>query len=325
MENKNVKLVTNNRMWKSYSKINSGYSDEIKYHVVNYKDQQYLIKISNANLFYKKQLAYRAMKKIEALPFSKPMYFDIGYFNENQNVFSIQTWVDGELLKDKITLLPPHAKYNLGMQAGISIKMVHDLPLDNKDCIPISFIRKRRAKKILLYMNSKIKISNDNLLINFINNNINKIYDFNPCYIHHDFSLNNLVINRNMKLGIIDFDKIIVEDPILDLVKIQLFDSEIAPEFCIGVLDGYFNKNIPDSFWLKYAVLTAYNCLTLVLWANSKGLSEILKVNKIIKYILKQYDNFDTLIPKWYYNIKIKPIADQFKFNKEFKIDITND
>ncbi len=325
MLNSPIKTITNNRKWRTYSKINLGYSDEIKYHVINYKNEEYLIKIGSYNNFPRKQLVYRLLKKISNLPFKKPQNFDYGYFNEKNNVFSIQSWIDGEVLKDKINLLPQTTKYMLGKIAGSSLNMIHKIKLDEKDCVPINLIRRRRAKKMLLYMNSKMKTGYDNILINFINDNINKINDFVPCYIHHDFHLNNMIIDKDLKFGIIDFDKATVEDPILDLVKIQMYDVDISYEFCLGVLKGYFDKNIPNTFWLKYAVLTAYNCLSLSLWANSKGLSEILKVNRIVKGVLKQYDNFNNFIPHWYYRLAIKPNAEQFKFNKEFKIDITED
>lgn len=325
MLNFSIKTVTNNRKWKTYSKINLGYSDEIKYHVIDYKNKEYLIKIGSSNYYDRKQLVSRMLKKIANLPFRKPLDFNCGYFNEKNNVFSIQTWLDGDVLKDKINELPQTTKYMLGKIAGSCLKMIHKIELDPKDRIPLNLIRRRRAKKMLLYMNSNTKTNYDNILINFINDNINKINEFVPCYIHHDFHLNNLIVDKDLKLGIIDFDKAIVEDPILDLVKIQMYDVNVNYQFCLGVLNGYFDKNIPNDFWLKYAVLTAYNCLTLSLWANNKGFSEILKVNKIVENILKEYDNFNNLIPNWYYKIVIKPNADQFKFNKEFQIELVED
>lgn len=316
-----VKNITNNRNWKTYQRITTGFSNDLKYLVTDSSDKKYLIRISQSSLNNKKMMEKRFLDSIRELNFNKTICYECSLFNNNKNIFSLYSWVDGEILKNKISKMSYQDKYVFGIQAGKILKKMHSVNIDNKDNISIVQIRSRRAKKMLLYMNSKIKISNDNLLINFINDNISNLYNFEPKYIHHDFHLGNLVLN-NGAIGVIDFDKTIVEDPILDLVKLQIFDVEDGSDFCMGVLDGYFNNDIPNHFWIRYAVLTAYNCITLSLWASSKGLSEVLKINKIIKNLLNEYNNFENYIPNWYYNKAIKNNANQFNFNKEFTIEI---
>lgn len=317
-----VKNITNNRNWKTYQRVTKGFSDDLKYLAIDNNDNKYFIRICSSNWKNKKLMEKRFLDRLQEFNFKKTICYECGLFNNGENVFSLYSWIDGEILKDKISKMSYQDKYVLGFKAGKILKQMHNVDVDKKDKVSIQQIRSRRAKKILLYMSSKIKISNDNLIINFINDNINALYCFEPKYIHHDFHLGNLVIDSKNNIGIIDFNKTIVEDPILDLVKLQIFDVENGSDFCIGVLDGYFGNEIPSDFWIKYAVLTAYNCITLALWANSKGLGEVLKINKIIKNVLNEYNNFENNIPNWYYNKAIKNNARQFNFNKEFTIEI---
>lgn len=317
-----VKNITNNRNWKTYQRITKGFSSDLKYLAIDNNENKYFIRISPIVLKNKKLLEKRFLDKIRNLNFKKTICYECDVFNNGENVFSLYSWIEGDILKNNISRMSYQEKYILGVKTGKMLKEIHNIEVDKKDKVSIQQIRFRRAKKILLYMNSKIKISNDNLIINFINDNINNLYSFEPKYIHHDFHLGNLVIDNKNDIGIIDFNKSMVEDPILDLVKLQIFDIEDGSDFCMGVLDGYFGNNIPNDFWIKYAVLTAYNCITLALWANSKGLSEILKINKIIKNVLREYNNFENSIPNWYYNKAIKNNVNQFKFNKEFTVEI---
>lgn len=119
-------------------------------------------------------------------------------------------------------------------------------------------------------------------------------------FAHNDFHAGNIIVKNNKYAGVIDFNRCGITDPYNEFNKLEMFSTVISKEFSIGKIDGYFNKNIPEDFWIYRAFTMAKAIFYHVIWATDYFPKEIDNAYQTIHHVLYNYDNFKRIIPKWY-------------------------
>jgi aminoglycoside phosphotransferase (APT) family kinase protein len=115
---------------------------------------------------------------------------------------------------------------------------------------------------------------------------------------HGDFHLGNMLLHEN-KLSVIDFDKLSYADP-YDEFKPFCWNVEASPYFETGLINGYFNNNIPSDFFPILALYAAESLISHLPWATKFGDEEIKTALKVYNDVLSYYDNFTRVMPSWY-------------------------
>jgi hypothetical protein len=82
--------------------------------------------------------------------------------------------------------------------------------------------------------------------------------------------------------------------------RIQSFDVEASIPFSIGKIHRYFNGNPSLEFWNVLAVYVACNSLNSIVWAEKFGKNDVDGMKKRCIDAFDDYNNFKTVIPKWY-------------------------
>lgn len=287
------------RTFKYIEKINKGWSNESKFYIEDNEGNKLLLRISDISAYDKKKKEFEVIRKFNSLKFVMSKAIDFGKCNNEQNVYILLTWVDGNSLDAVIGNLTEREQYELGLQAGKILNQIHSLEVNDKD---ISCINKKDniLKKLNIYENSKVRIENDEIAIQFVKNNIDRINISSPTYIHGDFHVGNLVLTNNKEIGVIDFNRWNCGDKYEEFYKIQSFDLEKSLPFSIGQVDGYFNFKPTDEFWSILAVYVAYSSLYSIAWAEKFGEAEIKEMKRRCMKAFEDYNNFQTNIPKWY-------------------------
>jgi aminoglycoside phosphotransferase (APT) family kinase protein len=72
------------------------------------------------------------------------------------------------------------------------------------------------------------------------------------------------------------------------------------PPFAKGMVDGYFDNDVPTAFWELLALYICSNTLSSLPWAIPFGEDEIKVMINQANDILSWYDNFTNPIPSWY-------------------------
>ena len=67
-----------------------------------------------------------------------------------------------------------------------------------------------------------------------------------------------------------------------------------------GNINGYFNDEIPDSYFPLLALYISVNQVSSLPWAIQFGESEINFTKAMSDQILTWYSDFNTIIPNWY-------------------------
>ena len=145
-----------------------------------------------------------------------------------------------------------------------------------------------------------MRVENDETAIEFVKNNISLIWKEKPVYQHGDFHPGNLIYMNDGKIGVIDFNRWEVGDPYEEFYKLESFGIEVSVPYSIGQIDAYFDDEIPNDFWSALAVYCAHAALFSIKWAEQFGQKDVDGMVERCHRAMKNYDNFNSIVPKWY-------------------------
>lgn len=292
--------IKNSSTWLSAEKITKGWSSDEKYKIVTDDGQTLLLRISDISAYDYKKKEYEIVEKYSKLGFAMSSPIDFGICNEGKNCYMLLSFVEGKDLEEALPELSEKEQYLLGRESGKILKKIHSIPIDECD-IPTQTKRERKLYQLSRYEDSPhLRVANDEVAIEFVKNNIDLIWKENPVYQHGDFHPGNLIYMPDEQIGVIDFNRWEVGDPYEEFYKLESFGIEVSVPYCIGQIDAYFDDEIPNDFWGALAVYCAQAALFSIKWAEKFGQNDIDGMIERYKRTFANYDNFNSIIPKWY-------------------------
>lgn len=285
--------------WCLIEKINRGWSDDVKYYIETYHNQKLLLRVSNIEKYEAKKKEYEVIRRYAELGFIMSQPLSFGVCNRNQYTYMLLTWIEGEDLELALPKLDSEQQYLLGREAGSILKKIHSLKVPEDEIPSITKIPKKR-RQIQSYIESKVRIADDEEVIKFINENLDRLWLKPPVYQHGDFHPGNLILTPEGKIGVIDFNRWEIGDPYEEFYKLESFGTDFSIPYCRGQIDSYFEDQVPDEFWEILAVYVAHASLYSIKWAEKFGQDDVDHMIGICKKSLLHYDNFKRYIPSWY-------------------------
>ena len=277
--------------------INKGWSSDKKYCVTNENGVKYLFRVSDISEYEKKLSEFNIMKQVSSLgvPMCQPIEFGVC----DEGVYSIQSWIYGVDAEDIISSMTNNEQYAYGLEAGRILKKIHSIPAPaTQEDWEIRFNRKMDYK-INKYKECPIKYDNGQVFIDYINLNRHLLKDRPQVYQHGDYHIGNMMVDRNGQLNIIDFNRNDYGDPWEEFNRI-VWCAQKAPKFASGMVNGYFEDNVPMEFWKLLALYISSNTLSSVYWAIPFGQGEVEIMLNQAKEVLSWYDNMKNPVPTWY-------------------------
>lgn len=279
--------------------INKGWSKDKKYCVTDENGNRYLLRVSDIAEYDKKQSEFNMMKQVSALgvPMCQPIKFGVC----DEGVYSIQSWIDGADAEKVIPTLSDTEQYVYGLEAGRILKKIHSIPApETQEDWEIRFNRKMDYK-INKYTECPLKYENGQAFIDYINESLYLLKGRPQTYQHGDYHIGNMMIGRDGKLYIIDFNRNDYGDPWED-IKAITWDVEASQMFASGRINGYFDNDVPEEFWRIFALYISISCgiLSSLPWAIPFGEEQIQVMVNQAKEVLSWYDNMKNPVPTWY-------------------------
>ena len=287
--------------WKNVAPISKGWSSDKKYLVETADGKLQLLRISDIEAYEAKKKEYEIITKYSQLGISMSMPIEFGICNEGKNVYMLLSWVEGRDLEEVLPELSEQEQYKLGRQAGTILRKIHSIPLDPAD-VPATTKREKKLTQLARYEESNVRISSDEIAVAYVKENINSIWQKTPVYMHGDFHPGNLIYMQDGSIGVIDFNRWEVGDPYEEFYKLESFGIEISVPYCIGQIDAYFNDDVPVDFWTANAVYVAQASLFSIKWAEKFGQADVDGMVRRARASMKNFDNFNLSVPKWYSN-----------------------
>lgn len=285
--------------WESIDIISKGWSSDKKYLVKTKLGEHLLLRISDIERYDVKKKEYEIVTKYSRLGIKMSMPIEFGTCNEGKNVYMLLTWMEGKDLEEILSDLPEEKQYQLGREAGMILKKIHSIQVEEED-IPAETKKPKKLLQLSRYEESQVRIPGDEIAIKYVKDNIDQIWRKPPVYLHGDFHPGNLIYLNDGTIGVIDFNRWEVGDPYEEFYKLESFGTEHSIPYCIGEIDAYFEDDVPDEFWVTLAVYVAHASLHSIKWAEKFGQKEIDGMVERCKRAFEDYDNFKSYIPKWY-------------------------
>ncbi|MBQ8382612.1 MAG: phosphotransferase [Clostridia bacterium] len=278
--------------------IRKGWSGDQKYCVTDESGAHFLLRVSPAGQYERKAAEFQYMKRVAALGI--PMCMPLELYQCREGVCSLQSWIDGSDAEEVISTLPDAGIYAYGLEAGRILRTIHTLPApadaEDWEC---RFNRKI-DRKLEMYRTCPLKYEQGEVFVEFITQNRYLLKDRPQSYHHGDYHIGNMMIDRDGKLQIIDFDRCDFGDPWEEFNRI-VWCAQKAPAFATGMVDGYFEEDSPPmEFWRLLALYIASNTLSSLPWAIPFGETEITTMRNQAAEVLAWYDGMRNPLPKWY-------------------------
>lgn len=300
--------------------INKGWSSDKKYCVTDKNGTRYLLRVSDIAEYDKKQSEFNMMKQVSAIgvPMCQPIEFGVC----DEGVYSIQSWIDGEDAEEVISTLSDTEQYVYGLEAGRILRKIHSIPAPaTQEDWEIRFNRKMDYK-IKKYTECPLKYENGQAFIDYINENRYLLKNRPQTYQHGDYHIGNMMIGRDGKLYIIDFNRNDYGDPWEEFNRI-VWCAQKAPLFASGMVNGYFDREVPLEFWKQLAFYISSNTLSSLYWAIPFGEGEIETMCNQAKEVLSWYDNMKNPIPTWYFKGYYLQYIDRIPFKLKSAFDFS--
>lgn len=278
--------------------INKGWSCDRKYCVTVQDGTKYLLRITPPDKSASRGDMFRMQQKAASLgvPMCKPV--EMGMCEEG--VYMLQTWIDGEDAEQVISGCSDTEQYAYGLEAGRILRRIHSIPAPAaQEDWELRFNRKM-DDKIKKYGECPVKYESGQVFIDYINANRHLLKNRPQVFQHGDYHIGNMMIDRNGKLQIIDFDRYDFGDPWEEFNRI-VWCAQKAPLFASGMVNGYFDGNVPPDFWKLLALYISSNTLSSVYWAIPFGQDEVNTMLNQAKEVLSWYDNMRNPVPTWYF------------------------
>ena len=285
--------------WRSVEPVNRGWSSDRKYRVETGAGERLLLRLSDAERYEAKRKEYGIIGKYATLGFAMSRPVGFGLCDGGQTAYMLLTWVEGRDLEAVLPGLPETEQYRLGRAAGDILRRIHGLPLDAED-LPTATKRARKLAQLDRYEASNVRVPGDGPAIQYVRENIDRIWRQPPVYQHGDFHPGNLIYRADGTLGVIDFNRWEVGDPYEEFYKLESFGREVSVPYCAGQIDAYFGEDVPEDFWETLAVYVAHASLFSIAWAEPFGQADVTAMTRRFREAMEDYEGFTRRVPKWY-------------------------
>ena len=281
----------------SKTPVEKGWSGDKKYCAVTAEGAKYLLRVSPIEQYDRKKSEFELMQRVAAL--GVPMCEALEFGTCDEGVYSVQTWIDGSDAEEFLPELSAEEQYRYGYESGEILKKIHSVPApEGAEDWEVYFNRKA-DRKIEMYEECPLKYENGDKFIEYVNAHRHLLQGRPRTYQHGDYHVGNMMIDKSGKLFIIDFNRNDFGDPWEEFNRI-VWCAQAAPKFASGMVDGYFNGDIPTEFWELLALYISSNTLSSLPWAIPFGEGEVQTMTNQAQDVLTWYDNMTNPEPTWY-------------------------
>lgn len=281
----------------SRTPVEKGWSGDQKYCVAAEDGSQYLLRITAPQRADRFRLCFQRMQ--EAADLHVPMCLPVEQGVCPEGTYAIHSWVDGVDAEAYIPTLPREKQYRYGLDAGRILKKLHSLPAPAGVTPWAKRFNAKIDRKIKLYGECPLKYENGEVFLQYLAENRHLLSDRPQTYQHGDYHIGNMMVDREGVLTIIDFDRDDFGDPWEEFNRI-VWCAQAAPPFAAGMVDGYFDGQVPLDFWKLLALYISCNTLGSLPWAVTFGEPEITTMKNQAAQVLDWYENMTNVVPTWY-------------------------
>lgn len=277
--------------------IDKGWSGDKKYRAVTSDGSVYLLRIAARARAERKKREFAQMQRVAELGI--PMCLPVEFGECDEGVYSLQSFIEGHDAEEYIPTLAERQQYAYGLDAGRILSLIHTIPAPDGVEEWESRFNAKIDRKIAMYRDCPLKYDVDRPFFDYIAKSRHLLGSRPQSYQHGDYHIGNMMVDREGRLVIIDFDRDDYGDPWEEFNRI-VWCAQATPTFASGMVDGYFDGHVPMEFWQLLALYISSNTLGSLPWAIPFGEQEIATMKNQAAKVLAWYDNMQNPVPAWY-------------------------
>ena len=295
--------IPSSEHWVDISPITAGWSKDEKYRILDQNGQYLLLRISAREDLTKEASLYAALAQLRGKGLSLPDLMETGYCRKGQNTYRLFSWVDGAELNNELPKLSLEKQYRLGWQAGQLLSQIHQVPAPAQHPSWSTYFQKKIDKKLRLFENCNLDFDGSEKLQQFIATHRDLVRERPQCFHHGDYHIGNMLLTPEQQLAAIDFNRLDFGDPWDEFNRIT-WTADKSPAFASGQINGYFDNNIPTTFFDLMALYIGVNQIGAIPWAVDYGEEEVKTILAQTKVVMGWFDQFSATIPNWFLGSK---------------------
>lgn len=300
----NIEKMKKAKKWIKIEPLTKGWSKDIKYYIEDIYNQKFILRISDSSFYNKKLEQFKLLEKVHKLNIKMQTPLEFGRLDDGR-VYMLLSWLDGQDAEIILPTLEENQQYVLGKEAGKLLKRLHEIPVTTNITWKETY-QSKIPRKINMAKNASIKHKHLDEFIKYVEDHMHIIEDNPMKFQHGDFHIGNMIITKNMDIGIIDFDRMDIADPIDDF-KPFVWTVSKSSVFETGLIDGYYDNHVPETFFKVLALYAAESCIGHIPWAITFGDEEVRIAMEVADKVYEWYKGFSVIIPTWYNEtLKIK-------------------
>lgn len=280
-------------------RICGGWSADEKYCVTRQDGSKALLRLSDAAQGERKRAEFAVMQAVEKLgvPMCRPVRFGM----TEDCAYVVQTWIDGQDAEKAVPRLSDTEQYMHGLHAGRILRKIHTVPAPETQPDWSERFNSKLDRKIDTYRTSPIGFDGAEAMIAYVQAN-RHLLDGRPQTLQHgDYHIGNMMLEDGA-LVVIDFDRFDYGDPWEEFNRIT-WSADASPFFATGLVNGYFDGNVPEGFWRLLALYVSGNTLGSVGWAIPFGQEEVNVQLRMAQEVLGWYEGMTRVVPSWYLGV----------------------
>ena len=285
--------------------IAAGWSADRKFCVTDTDGTKYLLRISSPEKEAYKRLEFQMMESVAALgiPMSRPVEFGVC----EEGVYSLQSWIDGMDLSEALKPMGAETRYEYGVESGRILRRIQEAPVppeENEESWD-DYYNRKIDRRISAAVECPVKFRGQEDMIAYVKANRSLLKGRERTYQHGDYHVGNLMVDRQGRIQVIDFDRYEFGDPWEEFVRIK-FDMEASADFAAGTIDGYFGRKncVSQEVWKLLAFYLVSTEMSSPNWAWQSDAGAVQKSVQLAEGVYDWYDWKDGWIsdpvPKWY-------------------------
>ncbi len=281
----------------SIAPLLKGWSRDKKYILESSDGERYVLRLSDNDLYEKKKNQFELLKKIKFLGLNCSQPFEFGVTSDG-TVYILLSYLEGKDGKTAVLDMTDEEAYRLGIEAGNCLRKLHSVDIPPQNLTWWDRYLEKMPRKIAALNACEYKLPMQDMILLYYKTHCEIMKDRPLVLCHGDYHLGNMIVNSG-KIGIIDFDKNGVSDP-YDEFKPFCWNVMVSEYFETGLINGYFNNNVPEDFWRVLKFYTAESLISHLPWSVKFGQQEIKTAFEVADNQMKWYGNFEFDVPTWY-------------------------
>lgn len=276
--------------------VAGGWTADKKFRAAGPDGTEYFLRIAAPDRAERLERAFRM--QLQAWDLGIPMARPVECGPCPEGFYALETWLGGVDAREILPDLSDPERYAQGLAAGRILKKLHSIPAPADRPGWADLYNAKIGRRLSEYLACPLKYGHDEPFLAALAENRQLLEGRPQCFLHGDFHVGNFMF-VGPQLNVIDFDRCGYGDPWSEFKKIT-WCAAAAPALACGIVDGYFDGEIPEEFWRLLALYLCCGTLGNLPWAIPYGEAEVAVMRKQAEQVLDWYDGMRTAVPSWY-------------------------